>query len=146
MPSSICKCDKPLEPLSIYPTYSNSFYPLHLFLSFIHTQTFPFTNILHPYLLNTQLIFSQSFSLSRFFSLFSPTFSPTFNLFLYLFLSLSLCLSSSLYPRLLCLLLFYPPLPLAFPSIFASVFSLGLCISPLSVISLSPSSSLFLFS
>src|SRR6267154_1115495 len=34
MPSSICKCDKPLEPLSTCATYSNSFYPLQLFLPF----------------------------------------------------------------------------------------------------------------
>src|SRR6267154_609473 len=30
----VSKCDKPLEPLSTCPTYSNSFYPLQLFLPF----------------------------------------------------------------------------------------------------------------
>src|SRR6267154_6176589 len=49
MLSSICKCDKPLEPLSTCPTYSNSFYPLQLFYLSISTKTFPFTNILHLY-------------------------------------------------------------------------------------------------
>src|SRR6267154_2785946 len=34
MPSSICECDKPLEPLSTCPTYSCYFYPLQLFLPF----------------------------------------------------------------------------------------------------------------
>src|SRR6267154_174274 len=34
MTSSICECDKPLEPLSTCPTYSCYFYPLQLFLPF----------------------------------------------------------------------------------------------------------------
>src|SRR6267154_1894683 len=59
-PSSICKCDKPLEPLSTCPISSNYFYPLQLFYLFICTQTFPFTNILYSYLLNNQLTFPPS--------------------------------------------------------------------------------------
>src|SRR6267154_1791968 len=34
MTSSICECDKPLEPLSTCPTYSCYFYPLQHFLPF----------------------------------------------------------------------------------------------------------------
>src|SRR6267154_6788129 len=33
MTSSICECDKPLQPLSTCSTYSYYFYPLQLFLS-----------------------------------------------------------------------------------------------------------------
>src|SRR6267154_267218 len=128
MPSSICKCDKPLEPLSIYPTYSNSFYPLHLFLPFIHTQTFPFTNILHQYLLNTQLIFPQSFSLSRFFSL-----SLLLSLLLSIFSSTSssLCLFASRPPSILDSFISCSSTPPP-PSLSLSPLSFSLSLLPLS--------------
>src|SRR6267154_1842217 len=120
MLSSICQCDKSLEPLSTCLTYSNSFYPMQLFLIFICNQTFPFTNILHPYLLNNQLIFPQSFSLplslSRFFSPRPSLSHLILSLFLFLSTSLPLPLSVSHSPSLsflnkallqLCMILFF---------------------------------------
>src|SRR6267154_804061 len=57
----VSKCDKPLEPLSTCPTYSNSFYPLQLFLPFHMYPNLPIhKNILHPYFVNNQLTFPPS--------------------------------------------------------------------------------------
>src|SRR6267154_1317413 len=57
----VSKCDKPLEPLSTCPTYSNSFYPLQLFLPFHMYPNLPIhKNILHPYFVSNQLTFHPS--------------------------------------------------------------------------------------
>src|SRR6267154_1391041 len=57
----VSKCDKPLEPLSTCPTYSNSFYPLQLFLPFHMYPNLPIhKNILYPYFVNNQLTFPPS--------------------------------------------------------------------------------------
>src|SRR6267154_1197331 len=154
MPSSICQCDKPLEPLSTCSAYSNSFYPLQLFLPFHMYSNLPVHKypssifVEQPTNISPQS-FSLPLSLSRFFSprlpLFSATFSPTFDLFLYLYLSLSRCLFASRPPSILVSFTFCSstPSPLAFPlssslpllPVSASLFSLSL--SHLSLFSLS---------
>src|SRR6267154_1240010 len=143
----------PLVSVNVINHSSLSAHVLHIptlfilcssFYLFICTQTFSFTNILHSYLLNNQLIFSPVFLpsslpltllLSPSPSLFSATFSPTFNLFLYLYLSLSRCLFDS---RPLSILVSFAscsstPSPLAFP------LSSSLSLLPVSVSLFSPS-------
>src|SRR6267154_3011666 len=137
MPSSICKCDKPLEPLSIYPTYSNSFYPLHLFLPFHTYPNLPIhkypssifvdhsTNISPVFLPLTLLLSLLSYFLSYFQSFPLP-------LPLSVSLPLVLPLSSTLLsPALL------PPSPSRFPLYLRlCLFSRSLYLSSLSLLSL----------
>src|SRR6267154_256147 len=111
MPSSICQCDKPLEPLGTCPTYSNSFYPLQLFLPFHMYSNLPvhkypsFIFVEQPTNISPQS-FSSLLSLTLYLSLISH-----FSLFLST--SLSLSRSLSLTP-LFC---------------FSSLFSFSLCLS-----------------
>src|SRR6267154_2210629 len=134
----VTKCDKPLELFSTCSTYSNSFYPLQLFLPFHMYSNLPvhkypsFIFVEQPTNISPQS-FSLPLSLSRFFSprlpLFSATFSPTFDLFLYLYLSLSRP------PSILVSFAFCSstPSPLAFP------LSSSLSLLPVSASLFSPS-------
>src|SRR6267154_1378880 len=155
----------PLVSVNVINHASLSAHVLHIptlfilcssFYRFIRTQTFPFTNILHPYLLNTQLIFPQSFSLplslSCFFSLHLPlSLSLLLSLQLSIFSSTStslfLCLFASRPPSILVSFVSCSstPSPSRFPSIFVSVSSLGLCISLFSPLLSPPFLSLSLY-